>query len=406
MSSSQSAAAGSPVNPTIPVVSPNFTDPRRSGASTRPPQGLGGAPVPPPPRRAWPLVLAGLIGAVVAVFALAGLFLHDGAGNGSIDTRLASVEQGLREVASRPAPVTVDPNRVEELAAKLSLLENTVTAPRPAVTDLVLANRMTMVENEAKLYGERLVDLARRADEVAAIAADTRTRMGALASDLADLKQTVARQAAATISRDEFDAAAGRLAAIERQASEITAEVARQAALEVLDRAARSALTASALRAVVERGEPFPAELAAAKMFAADPNMLAPLDSFAPTGVPSSSVLGRELSALVPAMAQAGGEPPREGTYLERLQANAERIVRIRPVDIPGDDAGAILARIELRAAQGDTAGALAEIAKLPPALRGPAQGWSVRAQAQIAALALTRRFAAETVTALGRSAP
>ncbi len=67
-------------------------------------------------------------------------------------------------------------------------------------------------------------------------------------------------------------------------------------------------------------------------------------------------------------MLRAAGEAPRDGGFLDRLQANAEKLVRIRPVDEEprGDDRGAILARIEQRAAQGNISGALAELAKLP----------------------------------------
>ena len=50
-----------------------------------------------------------------------------------------------------------------------------------------------------------------------------------------------------------------------------------------------------------------------------------------------------------------------------RLQANAEKLVRIRPIEeTSGNDPLAIVARIEIRAAQADIAGALAELAKLP----------------------------------------
>ena len=300
------------------------------------------------------------------------------------------VERQLRELAARPAPVTVDPKALAELGARLAKLEAAVAAPRPPATDPALANRITSVENETKVLGERIGVVARRTDEIAVIAGDARTRIDALTSALAELKQIVTRLGATSVNRSEFDAAANRLVAIERSTTEITAELARQAGQEVRDRAARSALTAAALKTVVERGDPFIAELGAAKSFALDPRTLAPLEPFARDGVPSAAALGRELSLLVPALTQAAGSPPREGGYLQRLQANAEKIVRIRPVEtVTGDDAAAIVARIELRAAQLDVNGALAELAKLPPQLRAPAQAWIARAQAQIAAIEL-----------------
>jgi hypothetical protein len=89
------------------------------------------------------------------------------------------------------------------------------------------------------------------------------------------------------------------------------------------------------------------------------------------------------------------------------LQANAEKLVRIRPIEeFAGDDPAAIIARIEARAAQADLAGALAELAKLPPGLRAGAQGWIAKTEARNAAVELSRRFAADAVAALATPSP
>jgi len=109
--------------------------------------------------------------------------------------------------------------------------------------------------------------------------------------------------------------------------------------------------------------------------------------------------------ALTNALAQSSGAPPREGGFLERLQANAERLVRIRPLDEPpGDDPAAVLTRIEQRALQADLPGALTELAKLPAPARAAAQAWIAKAQARLAAIAASRRFAADAFAALGKT--
>ena len=101
-------------------------------------------------------------------------------------------------------------------------------------------------------------------------------------------------------------------------------------------------------------------------------------------------------------MLKAAGTAPRDGGFLDRLQANAEKLVRVRPIeDAPGDDPAAILARIEVRAAQADIDGALAELAKLPAAARAPAQAWIAKAQARGKAVEASRRLAADSVAAL-----
>ena len=106
-----------------------------------------------------------------------------------------------------------------------------------------------------------------------------------------------------------------------------------------------------------------------------------------------------------PALYQAAGVAQREGGgFLERLQANAERLVRIRPIEeVPGNEPATIIARIEMKAVHSDVAGALAELAKLPPAARAPAEAWIKRAEARAVAVEASRRFAAETLAALGK---
>ena len=110
---------------------------------------------------------------------------------------------------------------------------------------------------------------------------------------------------------------------------------------------------------------------------------------------------------MVRPMLRAAGEPVRDGGFLDRLQTNAEKLVRIRPVgeEARGDDSRAILARVELRAAQGNIPGALTELAKLPADAREPVQAWIAKAEARNRALDASRRLAADAVAAL-KTAP
>src|SRR4029078_10812616 len=88
----------------------------------------------------------------------------------------------------------------------------------------------------------------------------------------------------------------------------------------------------SALRTAVDPGDPSTAELAIVKPLAPDPNAVALLEPFAASGVPGNAMLGEELAPSVGRMLRAAGEPVRDGGFLDRLQANAEKLVRIRPV--------------------------------------------------------------------------
>ena len=159
---------------------------------------------------------------------------------------------------------------------------------------------------------------------------------------------------------------------------------------------------AVALRAAVERGEPFAQELAAAKPLVPDAAALSALEPFAAIGVPRAATLARELAQLTAPMLTAAGNAPRDGGIIDRLQQNAERLVRIRPInETPGDDAATVIARAEAKAAHGDIVAALSELAQLPAPVRAPAQAWIKRAEAQVAALAAARRIAESAVGAL-----
>lgn len=171
------------------------------------------------------------------------------------------------------------------------------------------------------------------------------------------------------------------------------------------DKEARLALAALALREAITSGAPFTAELAAARSLGIDAAGAATLEPLAATGVPGAATLAQQLSALVPALRKAAGDQaPRAGGFLDQLEANASKLVRIRPVgDGAGSDPSAIIARAEARAAKQDIAGALAELKALPAGVRAPADGWIATAEARQAALDTSRKLAAERSRLLGR---
>jgi hypothetical protein len=349
----------------------------------------------------WPLLGAGAAGAAAMLCLLALLWAVGVFGTREDSTavanpssaRLAALEQQVRDLAARPQPAAVDQRAFADLAARigaaeqavgrlagieagLSKLETAVATPRPTAVDPALAARIAALETALR----PLADISPRVDALAAA-------------------QKNAQPSAA--DRGEVAALTARIAALEQAEKAIEQRVARPA-VGGADQAGRIAFVAVALRAAAERGDPFAQELSAAKALAPDAAMLAPLEPYAATGVPRPVMLARELSLVAPQMLNAAG-PAREGGIIERLQQNAERLVRIRPINEgAGDDPGTVVARAEAKATHGDIAGALAEVARLPDAVRAPAQGWVRKAEMQVAALAAARRFAETTVDALG----
>jgi hypothetical protein len=297
-----------------------------------------------------------------------------------------------------PAPVQSSAAPDKEIFARLDRIEATLAAVRP---DEALAARVAAAEAEMKSLDNSLSALNRRVDDIAVAARSALSRADA-ASTTADAAKSAAQSG---VQRADVEALAGRIAALERSVKTLSADVAHRPA-SADDRAARLTVAAEALRATVERGAPFAAELAAVKTLGVDANVLAPLEPFADAGVPSASAVAHELAALVPSLRRAAGVMPSEHSFLGRLEVHAQKLVRVSPIDAPqGDDASAIVARIDADAARSDLAATLAEIAKLPEAARSLADDWVKKAQARDAAIAVSRRIAAEALAALSRPA-
>jgi hypothetical protein len=124
--------------------------------------------------------------------------------------------------------------------------------------------------------------------------------------------------------------------------------------------------------------------------------------------VPSVNALCRELLTLVPKLSPpAQQDNATTGTgIVERLQAGAAKLVRIERTDTVGNDRGAIVARVTAAALRNEPNEARRELNTLAPADRAAAQGWIDKADARDAALAASRKFAAEAMAALNKPAP
>jgi hypothetical protein len=331
---------------------------------------------------------------VLAALWFAGIFSSRDDRLNALQARLALAELKLQDIPGAPPPTNIDPKTIDDLTARLSKLEAAVAAPRPLAGDAAAANRVAAVEETVKSLQSKLADLDRRAEDNATAVREARGRADA-AVQASDAVPAEAR---------EVQALSNRIAALEQTTKAFADELAKRAAI-VADRPVRLAVAAQALRVAVERGDPFAVELAAVKPLATDAQALTPLEPFAAGGVPAPSALARQLSDLVPAMRRLVAAPGPAGGFLNRLQAHAERLVRVRPVDeMPGDDPEAIISRIDAKAARSDIAGALADLAKLPANVRAPAEEWIKQAQAREAAVTSSRKFAGDALAALGKS--
>lgn len=377
-------------------------DAPRAEPEGTPPPGNDGHSTSPPRDIPWRPIAAGAAGGLVVVLlAAAGLWVSlGGRGDGDLADRLARAESQLQGLSRRPAPTAADTRAIDDLAARLARLEQAPGAAR--TPDPAVSNRLGAVEASAKVVADGLANLNRRADDATAALREMREKVEANARSMSDLSRQASAQAA-PIDRADLEALGRRVSALETAAKALKDEIGKAADPE---RSVRLAVLAVALKSAVERGTSYAAELAAIRPFLAESKVLDPLQAFAATGVPAVAALAQEFSALTPKLLSAANIPEADAGFLNRLQANAERLVRIRPVsEAQGDDPAAVIARMEAKSARGDFAGALADMAKLPPDARALADGWSKKAAARLAAVDAAQRLTADALAGLGRPA-
>ena len=268
-------------------------------------------------------------------------------------------------------------NATKGISAQLDKIQAELQTPPPP--SQVAESRLTALEAQTKVLADSLAALTRRVDDVAVVGQGS-------------------------VQRSDIDALANRIAALESNVKALSENLARRP-LSADDRAARAAVAAEALRAVVERGAPYEAELAEVKSFGADQNAIAPLEPFAAGGLPSVAELAHELSLLTPSLLKASSVGSSGGSLVQRLERSAKGLVRITPVDAPpSDEPAAVVARLDADAERADVAAALADIARLPPSAKTLAESWLQKANARDAAIAASRRIAADALAGLNNA--
>jgi hypothetical protein len=407
--------------------------------------------VPPPPAKArtpWFAVFAsGIVGAGLTALAAGAAWIYGAPllepDTSSLNARLTRLEMHTPTAAEVAAATVPDMGKVpaakiEELAARLTKLEaaEAATARQAAnpesakkLDDLTgrvsrleaappatsaadtgqlkeLAGRITGVETAVKPIAQHLTDIEQQNAANAKATQEANARAETVAKAMADVQRIDADQEKLQQgTRTEVAALVGRLATVETQMKQVGDQIA-EAAVPKPDEALRYALIAAGLRSALERTEPFTAELAAAKTAGIDPALLTQLAPFASTGIPNGQELFRQLGSLIPEMLKVSAPAAQEGSYLDRLQAHAERLVRIRPVgDQAGDDPATVIGRIERDMARRDLAAVLGELDKLPAPAQAVAEAWRKKALARQAAGAASTKLVAASFAKLGASA-
>jgi hypothetical protein len=294
------------------------------------------------------------------------------------------------------APAASNEAAIADVTAQLNKIQGALAAQQP---DPTLVPRLVSAEAATQSLSNSVAALGTRVDQIAGAAQAAQVQ----AKSAVDTADTAKSTAQGGVAHGDIDALTNRIAALESTVKSLSDKVTRPNA-SADDGAARLMIAAEALRAAVERGAPYQAELAAAKNLGADQKATAPLEPFAASGVPSATVLARDLASLTPALMKAAEPVPSDDSFLGRLEVNAQRLVRSTPLNAPaGDDPGSVAMRISFDASHDDINAALADIAKLPDAAKGVAAPWVQRAQARATAITASRQLVANALAALSK---
>ncbi|WP_027543852.1 COG4223 family protein [Bradyrhizobium sp. WSM2254] len=294
---------------------------------------------------------------------------------------------GWPAVQAPPAAPQVTSATVDALNGRVAAVE--AKAGKPAADPAMVA-RIDALEKSAGSLRSDIANLRAQSDKTASALNDAKSAPGAASPDLAALND--------------------RIAQLERASKTERAELAQQGekiadAKTMDDKPLRHVVAAALLDVAVRHGDPYEAQLAAARSLAAKPDMLKPLDTFASSGIPTPVALSRELLNIVPKLSPPADAQSSGTGIVERLQAGASKLVRIERTDGVGNDRGAIVARVTAAALRNDFVEARRELKTLPDADRAPAQAWLDKANARDAALAASRKFADDAMADLVKPA-
>jgi hypothetical protein len=358
--------------------------------------------------RLFSLIASALIGAAVMATVAAVLWFfavipaREATPAASIASNMSSAASVSPNALSSPPPTAAAP----DLAARLDRIERTIEAqraePKPGES---LGSRVSELQAQTKSLADALAALTQRADQIAGTSQSAAKQADAALSAEAAAKSSSEAAGKNEAQRNDLDALGGRIMALESSVKGLAAATAPLTSSGADDRAARLTIAAETLRAAVERGAPFQAELAALQSLGVDAKKTEALDPFAASGVPSALALARELDALIPTLQDAAEPQSADATFLDRLKTNAQKLVRITPVNAPtGSEPQDVIDRIRRDAAQNDIAAALTDINALPDSAKPLAAAFTKKAAARAAALAAVGQIAADALAALTQS--
>jgi hypothetical protein len=313
---------------------PNAATAERQAAAPQPARGPG----------SLGLVAASLLGGVIALGGAAGL-------------QYWGVLPSLGTNEKAEASLNLMSSEIEQL--KVRLAEQAAATPKVDFAPL-----------ETKLAA--LEEKVAKVPEANGLSADANARISALS------EQVKAAETAGTELKTESETARAalemRIEAIEKKLDQPRDDV------EVA-----VAIASAGLKAAIDRGGPFMAELETLEGINPEDPAVKELKTFAAIGVPSRANLAADFPKVADTILTASrSDDPNQG-LTDRLMSSALSAIQVRPVgEVEGEGPDAIVARMETRLTNGDLVAAAAEWEKLPDAARKASEAYKKSLDARI----------------------
>ncbi|SJM31637.1 COG4223 family protein [Mesorhizobium delmotii] len=327
-------------------------------------------------------IAAGIIGGVIALAAAGGLQfagLLGAPGAGDVSSGGVSLDGVNGEIASLKSEIAglKDTAGNNDASAKVDGLSSALDQVKTDVAALKSAVEQGGAGDTAGLAA--LGDKVRQIETaVAALGQAGNTApvdLGPLNEKLAGLDAAVKSAGETATAQDR------RLAALEQSVAQLSGKVEAQAGQPKV----ALAIAASALKAALDRGAPFTAELETFAAISPDAPEIAGLRAYAEKGVPTRAEIAAEMPAAANAMVAASEPVDQNAGFLQSLLSSAESLVKVRPIGaVEGAGAPETVARMEVAVNQGDYAKALSEYDTLPEAVKAAGADFAGRLKARI----------------------
>lgn len=324
-------------------------------------------------------IAAGIVGGVIALAAAGGLQfagLLGAPGSGAGGVPLDGVNGEIAALKSEIAGLK-DATANGDAAARMDGLSSGLDQVKADVAALKSA-----VEQGGAGDAAGLAALGDKVKQIETAVAALGEAGNTAPADLGPLNEKLAGlDAAVKTAGETATAQEGRLSALERSVSQLSDHVEAQAGQPKI----ALAIAASALKAALDRGAPFAAELETFAAISPDAPEIATLRPHAEKGVPTRAEIAAEVAAAANAMVAAAAPVDENAGLLQKLLSSAESLVKVRPIGaVEGAGAPETVARMEVAVNQGDYAKALSEYDTLPEAVKAAGADFAGKLKARI----------------------